>query len=454
MSPRSNRAYRSSSVLAFAAATVLVISSMAAHAAIPATERQALLNLYQATHGDGWTNRNGWKGAPGTECNWYGLTCNAARTHVTMINLVGNNLRGYLPPSLPYLTRLQSAYVGDNALAGSLPRLGLFRFLRNFDVGASSRSDTYLSGGIPPLPPSIETFNASGHRFTGSIPSLSALPKLREFLVVLNQLSGPIPPLPASIERFEAQNNQLTGAIPSLGEFGNLEEFVVAYNQLTGDLPALQQDGKLRSFNAYGNQLTGEIPTLAGSSLQSYDVSFNELSGQIPSLENVPGLSAFGVAGNQLTGEIPQVQGTPNLYFLDVSENQLTGPIPQLSGLRNLQTVSFSSNHLSGSIPSLAGLTRLVLFDASHNLLTGSIPALDGLSALDTFDVSFNQLTGAPPAPPSPNHLQFGHSALCPNGLEQASSPEWDDATGTSPWYLACTTPAARRASRDPTRHR
>lgn len=466
MSSRSNRTHRSSHVLAFAAAALLSICSVAAHAAIPATERQALLDLYQSTRGNGWTNKSGWNGVPGTECSWYGITCNAAKTHVTMVSLSGNNLRGYLPPSLPYLTRLQSFYATYNPLSGSLPRLGAFRFMRIFEVGGSS-SDIYMSGTLPRLPPSIETFFAAAQRFTGSIPPLSGLPKLKEFLVQLNQLSGPIPTLPASIERFYANSNQLTGPIPPLAELGNLKEFVVAYNQLTGPVPDLRENGKLLYFLALRNELTGDIPPLASSSLQSYDVSFNHLTGQIPSLEGVPSLSAFGAGGNQLTGGIPQLQASPNLLSIYVSENQLTGSIPDLSGLQHLQIASFSANRLTGSIPSLAGLSQLMLFDVSANLLTGSIPALNGLSALDTFDVSSNQLTGGVPSlsdlhelanffvannkltgvlppPPSPNRLQSGHSSLCPNYLQPTPSFEWDQIVG-SPWYWNCTTPAMRR---------
>lgn len=47
---------------------VLFLASGAARAAIPASERQALLDLYASTNGAGWTTKTNWNGAAGTEC--------------------------------------------------------------------------------------------------------------------------------------------------------------------------------------------------------------------------------------------------------------------------------------------------------------------------------------------------------------------------------------------------
>jgi hypothetical protein len=51
----------------------LVLLCRAATAAIPAAERQALVDLYNSTGGASWTNRAGWNGAAGTECSWTGV---------------------------------------------------------------------------------------------------------------------------------------------------------------------------------------------------------------------------------------------------------------------------------------------------------------------------------------------------------------------------------------------
>ncbi len=100
-----------------------------AQAAIPASERAVLLNLYNSTHGANWTNKTRWNDAEGTECFWYGVGCDGAENHVTYVILGQNNLTGSLP-SLSGLTALQhlgggEAFVQDFKFAASglpLPR--------------------------------------------------------------------------------------------------------------------------------------------------------------------------------------------------------------------------------------------------------------------------------------------------------------------------------------------
>jgi uncharacterized repeat protein (TIGR02543 family) len=247
--------------------------------AIPDGERTVLLNLYTATNGSGWTNSTNWNGPLGTECTWYGVSCDSLKTHVTAVALNNNNLSGTLP-GLSGLTYLQS-------------------------------------------------------------------------------------------------------------------------------------------FSAFSNQLTGRIPPFTGLNLQY-----------------------FSVENNRLTGPIPPLNCLINLQYFAVGWNQLTGPIPSLSELTNLRVFSVFNNQLRWMIPSLSGLTNLEAFSVGNNQLTGTIPSLSGLTNLMAFSVANNQLTGDVPAVPSPNNLAYGLSGLCPNYLNAASDPAWDAATGSTPWYENCTSPA------------
>lgn len=88
--------------------------SLTVQAAIPASERQALVDLYQSTNGDGWTDNSGWVGAVGTECSWYGISCDSARAHVTRLSLTTNNLDGSLLGSLSDLSQLRMLDVSAN----------------------------------------------------------------------------------------------------------------------------------------------------------------------------------------------------------------------------------------------------------------------------------------------------------------------------------------------------
>jgi len=77
----------------------LALPLASADAAIPATERAALIALYTNTDGDNWTGHSGWKtpplaedgfSMPGTECTWYGVSCDIAA--VTGLDLAENQL--------------------------------------------------------------------------------------------------------------------------------------------------------------------------------------------------------------------------------------------------------------------------------------------------------------------------------------------------------------------------
>ncbi|MCL2872136.1 MAG: hypothetical protein FWF41_04000 [Betaproteobacteria bacterium] len=258
-------------------------------AAIPAAERQALIDLYNSTNGDNWYRSNAnWKtgddfSAAGTECNWYGVTCDTGKKHVTEIRFYDNRLVGALPSTLNALTALQV-----------------------FSI-------TYES------------------QLTGSIPDLVGLTELYLFDVSNNQLTGNIPDLTglAALQSFSVNNNRLTGSIPDLSKLASLGLFDVSNNQFTGNIPSLAGLTVLYGFKAGNNQLTGSIPPLDGmKELHQFDVSNNQLIGPILSLAGAKNLRDFIVSDNQLTGSIPDLSELTSLRLFYVSNNQLTGTPP------------------------------------------------------------------------------------------------------------------------------
>lgn len=250
--------------------TCLFLAS-AANAAIPAAERQVLTNLYIASNGGGWSQNSGWCsgtcpatgtptfGAAGTECTWYGITCDAGATHVTAIGLSGNNLSGTLP-GLGGLTYLQYFSVVSNKLSGSIPALSNLTQLQVFYADANA-----LTGSIPSLASStqLRDFSVQYNKLSGSIPSLAGLTNLNSFLATGNQLGGSIPSLSGltNLQDFEVGNNQLSGSIPSLTGLTNLLKLVVDHNQLSGTIPSLSAATSLVQVNLGMNKLTGAVPT-------------------------------------------------------------------------------------------------------------------------------------------------------------------------------------------------
>jgi hypothetical protein len=276
-----------------------------AEAAIPASERTVLLNLYNSTNGANWTNKTGWNGAVGTECSWFGVVCDGAQSHVIQVWLAGSNLTG----SLPWLSGLTA----------------------------------------------LQSFDVSFNRLTGAIPSISGLTALQGFYVSSNQLTGAIPSLNGltALQYFYVDDNQLTGSIPSLSGLTALQGFLAFKNQqLTGPIPSLSGLTALRNFWVNGTQLTGAIPSLSGlTALETFNVGSNQLTGAIPSLSGLTALQIFDVGGNQLTGAIPSLSGLSALQSFWVNSNQLTGSILSLSGLTALRYFVASNNQLTGAIP-------------------------------------------------------------------------------------------------------
>src|SRR5687768_15030723 len=105
--------------------TIVVALAMfvaaSAFASVPASQRDALIAIYNASDGPSWTGRGGWLGAAGTECSWYGVVCNDAQTSVVEIILVANNLGGTISPSIGSFPDLRTLLLYDNALAGEIP---------------------------------------------------------------------------------------------------------------------------------------------------------------------------------------------------------------------------------------------------------------------------------------------------------------------------------------------
>ncbi|HVT04509.1 MAG TPA: hypothetical protein VHL58_14170 [Thermoanaerobaculia bacterium] len=225
--------------------SVLSIAPSAANAAIPPAERQALVDLYNNTTGAGWTNKTNWLGAPGTECTWFGVTCDPGQTTVTGLALNDNNLvGGPLPPSLGNLAQL------------------LILDLAPLVQGSPSRNR--ISGSIPVELGSLaqlQYLRLFGNQLTGSIPpELGRLAQLRQLLLYFNRLTGGIPPELGKLNQLgylHLGSNQLTGRIPAeLGSLTALTGLYLGSNQLSGNVvPGLKNLSRLKNLDLGFNAL-------------------------------------------------------------------------------------------------------------------------------------------------------------------------------------------------------
>ncbi len=202
-------------IAALTVAAFLAAFAADASAQDAASDRAALEALYDATGGDGWTNRTNWKTAAALR-HWHGVTTDADG-RVTGLDLHRNGLAGPLPPALGSLTRLESLDLGWNALTGPIP--GTLGSLANLELLILSRNDFTgpIPGGLGGLA-DLELISLGSNALTGPIPDgLSSLAKLTELYLYDNHLTGPVPAW--------------------VGDLAGLETLVLAFNPLSGALP-------------------------------------------------------------------------------------------------------------------------------------------------------------------------------------------------------------------------
>ena len=276
-----------------------------------ASDRAALVALYNATDGANWQTSTNWlTDQPIGE--WHGVTADGDG-RVEWLDLVRNQLSGLIPVELCGLAHLERMDLGDNQLSGPIPA------------------------------------------------ELGGLTHLELLYLHTNQLSGPIPAELGDLTNLESlylHTNQLSGPIPvELGGLTDLELLYLHANQLSGPIPVeLGGLSDLRQLHLHANQLSGPIPVELGglSDLELLYLHANQLSGPIPAeLGGLTNLRHLHLRANQLSGPIPaELGGLTNLELLYLHANQLSGPIPvELGGLTNLDSLRLWDNQLSGADP-------------------------------------------------------------------------------------------------------
>jgi Leucine-rich repeat (LRR) protein len=373
-----------------------------------APERLALIALYNYTDGDNWADNTGWLGDPGTECDWYGVTCTPG-SGLTGINLANNQLTGIIPHEIGNLPGLRRLYLYTNNLTGDIPsELWTLTNLEKLGLG-----DNQLTGTIPSAIGNLNELRYLAlniNQLTGSIPAeIGNLTGLSTLSLGNNQLTGSIPAEIGNLtnlQQLRLANNQLTGNIPpEIGNLANLLDLGLSFNQLSGDVPfEIGNLSGLQFLYLYNNQLTGYIPVEIGNltNLQRLILSDNQLEGDIPpEIGNLTSLVDLRLDRNQLTGNISsEIGNLRGLQILYLYKNQLTGYIPaEIGNLTLLQFLVLNNNRLTGRLPpALGNLIDLVYLDIAYNQLNGSIPStFSDLAALEYFNVTGNCLVDFEP---------------------------------------------------------
>nr|VDD14536.1 unnamed protein product [Brassica oleracea] len=349
------------------------------------------------------------------------------------IDFSDNRIKGKIPEWLWNLPRLTSVFVPNNSITGFKGPMDVLvnSSLKNLDIEKNC-----FEGAIPILPLSINFFEASYNRFTGSIP-----------LSICNY---------RSLTLLKLSNNNLTGPIPQC--LSNLTAVSLRKNNLEGNIPeAFYTGASLQTLDVGHNLLTGKLPRslLNCSSLELLVVDHNRIKDTFPFwLKALPNLQVLILSSNKFYGSIsPPGRGPlgfPELRIFEISDNKFTGSLPtsyfvnwkatsltmnedgglymeyikftssrlyynsletidlrykglsmeQEMVLTSYAAIDFSGNRIEGQIPESIGLLKaLIALNLSNNAFTGHIPlSLANLKKLESLDLSRNQLSGTIPS--------------------------------------------------------
>lgn len=362
---------------------------------IPAEEKQALVDIYNNCDGENWSpSWNRWDLSKDPS-EWKGVTIKDG--HVTELKIQGQKVKGEIPSSIGNLKELQLLYCSSNQISKFPDELFTLPKLREFYADLQNRGgEKTLKQEFPKKVnlPELETLYLADNEISGSLPADINLPKLKTFGMQNNKMTGDIPEVLAqcpSLQFFYVFGNDFTGKIPQdWSACTNLIQIIADNNKnLGGNFPASFTDlPKLQSISLQWTAIEGEIPSTIG---------------------NLTGMTDLLLTGSKMGGKIPENIGAcTSLVQLALGECRFEGPIPEAIGtLTNLVLFQLTGNNIGGGFPlSLCNLPQLQDLRLAKCGLTGEIPAemfpsdntkSDGLKSLKNLDLSFNELSGVIP---------------------------------------------------------
>jgi len=332
------------------------ITVQVSNATFNTQDYDALMAFFTATGGINWLNKgtNNW-GNKMQWGNWKGVTVNSATGRVTAIRLPDNNLRGYLPPELKKLTKLEVLDIQNNYVSKEIPKeIGFLTVLK----------ELYLQE----------------NDFTGEVPKeLGKLSHIQRILLNDNKLSGSLPNdlqfLSSSLKTLHLHNNHFKGTIPS--EWTNLVELRELYlhnNQIEGTVPldfaTVAKMPKLRKLRLQSNLLT-DLPDFS-KKLERLEVQDNLLT--FEDLEPNAFISSFTYApqapvldtlrleklyGDTITLET-KIAGSANAYtwYKDSETNMLSST----SNTHTFQGLKFTDRGIYWATIKNSKLPKLTLY--------------------------------------------------------------------------------------------
>lgn len=264
---------------------------------------------------------------------------------LTLLELKGNELSGFLPFGLEDLPLLETISISSNKLSGTLPA-----YIGNMaSLSYLYMNSNFMIGTIPNLSRPLQEVWLQDNLLSGAIPSSIEASVLRDLYLDGNKLTGSVPQALCEVDLnadFFADVNgdrdlcdsvtcsagtvsdqgvfpcrNCTSAIlnPYLGQRGECDDWTEAriVNVLLKgnhksaceytDIVTCNGKGKVTKIQASGRKLAGTLPDELGLllNLEVLDVSDNDLNGFFPSGLRFAPLTSLRIGGNKLKGIVP-----------------------------------------------------------------------------------------------------------------------------------------------------
>jgi hypothetical protein len=217
-------------------------------------ERVALEELFMATAGFNWTQKDNWMSEESI-CNWFGVWCDFGQ--IRSLSLVRNNLRGTLPASIGSMPTLRQINLPYNNLHGTVPKeLGNSTSLRVLVISFNNLTGVLPIEELASL--KLQSINFKGNALTGELPVEFVESVELSLDLSSNNFYGTLPDLQSeSLTTLRLSKNQFTGSLPLLPP--NLTRLSLDQNMLMGDTHNLLPLKGIQRLNISGNNFTGEF---------------------------------------------------------------------------------------------------------------------------------------------------------------------------------------------------
>jgi len=294
---------------------------------IPQIECEALVDIYNSTNGDSWTNwstaswtSDAWLTIGSDPCSWTWVTCDAwigpDTMNVQEVKLWFNNLVGPIPTSINDLLYLEALWLWWNDLTWGIPS-EIYTMISLLDLRIHNTTIWWtISSSIGNLV-NLTYLNLLNSELTGTLPTtIENLDSATDVLLWNQDLNNNLNSftwwIPSeywnldSVEYLSIENCWVSWTIPSsLWNASTLQTLRISWNNLSWTIPVeLWNLSNLNSLLIWWNNLTWRVPPeLANSPLQfGFFIGDNSLVWALPNTvkNNIDPNNAWVMWSNQI----------------------------------------------------------------------------------------------------------------------------------------------------------